>query len=115
MLISVVQPTDSVTHTYTFFFTFFSLPASHRVLTGVPCAIQDLALYPFMPLLLGGDVLKCLPELILLPVTPANPPGQVRFARGPSLPRQVPGGPLTEPVADGDLRGFLFFTLYEPE
>lgn len=68
-----------------------------------------------MPLLLGGDVLKRLPELILLPVTPANPPGQVTFARGPSLLRQVPGGPLTEPVADGDLLGFLFFTLYEPE
>ena len=40
VLISAIQQSDSVIHTYIFFFIFFSITVYHRVLNIVPCAIQ---------------------------------------------------------------------------
>ena len=46
--ISAVQQSDSVIHTYTFFFIFFSIMAYPRILSIVPCAAQyDFVVYPF--------------------------------------------------------------------
>ena len=41
-VITTVQQSDSMihTHTYTFFFIFFSIMFYHRILTVIPCAIQ---------------------------------------------------------------------------
>ena len=47
VLISAVQQSDSVTHIYIFLFVFFSIMVYHRILSTVPCAIQqDLVVYP---------------------------------------------------------------------
>ena len=40
VLISAVQASDSVRHTSTFFFRFFSIIIYHRILNLVPCALQ---------------------------------------------------------------------------
>ena len=42
VLISVVQPSDSVIHIYTFFFIFFSIMVYHRMLNIVPCSAACL-------------------------------------------------------------------------
>ena len=40
VLVSGVQQNDSVIHTYTFFFIFFSIMVYHRIVNVVPCALQ---------------------------------------------------------------------------
>jgi len=55
VLVSGVQQSESITHThththiyiYTLFFRFFSHIGHYRVLTGVPCAIQEVINYRF--------------------------------------------------------------------
>ena len=90
VLISAVQQSDSVTHIHTFSFIFFSILVYRRTLLWFPVMYRRTLLFAhpvynslhllmltspsicLRALPLGGDVLKCLPELILLPVTPAN-------------------------------------------
>ena len=40
VLISTEQQSDSVIHTHTFFFIFFSIMVYHKTLNIVPCAIR---------------------------------------------------------------------------
>ena len=48
VLISALQPSDSVIPICTFFFIFFPIKVYPRILNIVPCAIQwDLVVYPF--------------------------------------------------------------------
>ena len=47
MLISAVHQSDSVIHTYIFFFTFLNILVYHRIVNRFPCAVQeDLIAYP---------------------------------------------------------------------
>ena len=58
MLVSGVQLNDSVICIYIFFFRFFSHMGYHRILSSVPCAIQEVPVddlftyrsaYPLIP------------------------------------------------------------------
>ena len=40
VLITAMPESDSVIHTYLFFFTFFSIRVYHSIVNIVPCAIQ---------------------------------------------------------------------------
>ena len=47
VLISAGLQCDSIIHTYTYFFIFFSIMVYYRILSIVPCAIQsDFVVYP---------------------------------------------------------------------
>ena len=39
MLISAVEKSDSIIHTYAYFFIFFSIMVYHRILNTVSCAM----------------------------------------------------------------------------
>ena len=46
VLIIAMPESDSVIHTYLFFFTFFSIRVYHSIPTMVPWAVQEDLVYP---------------------------------------------------------------------
>ena len=54
MLISAVQESDSIIHTYIFFLIFFSIMVYHRILNRAPCALSIFFIHSFVNGHLGG-------------------------------------------------------------